>query len=121
SGIASYLPVDPSGLHGIGAGSARALARARDGSLWIGMRRSGLVHYDPRSYGFTTWRQHPSDGVHGGLSDDYVMAVLEDRHGRVWSANMTGLNVVDPIRGDVRVLRHVPGDPRSLSASLVRT
>jgi len=117
----AYLPLDPTGTAGLGPGPARALARARDGGLWIGMRRAGLVRYDARTYAFTTWREQAADGVHGGLSDDAVLSVFEDRHGRIWSANMSGLNLVDPASGKVRVFRHVPGDTRSLSASLVRT
>ena len=104
-----------------GAAEVRAIEVARDGSLWIGTMHAGLVHHDPRTRISRQWRREATGAIHGGLGDDRVLAVHQDRAGRVWAASMTGLNLVDPASGRVRVIRKVPADPKSLSANLVRT
>jgi signal transduction histidine kinase/ligand-binding sensor domain-containing protein len=68
------------------------LLRDRDGGLWVGTQDSGLLHIGHgRTERFTRAN---------GLSDDFVVALFEDREGNVWAATLNGLdqfrNVVAP-------------------------
>ena len=51
--------------------------------------------------------------VEQGLSQPTVRAILQDRHGFVWIGTLDGLNRSDGNR--IRVFRHRPDDPSSLS------
>jgi diguanylate cyclase (GGDEF)-like protein/PAS domain S-box-containing protein len=115
------LALDPSGAVGLADADVRSLLAARDGTLWVGMLRGGLAHYDPRSGQWTSYRHEAVGSAVGGLSDDRVVTLAEDRAGRIWSGNMTGLNLVDPAKRSVRVFRNDPQDPHSLSANIVRS
>jgi len=63
---------------------ASALVRDRDGGLWIGTSRGGLLHvHQGRTDVFS-----PSDG----LSGDDVLSLFEDREGSIWVATSNGLD-----------------------------
>ncbi|MFP5227877.1 MAG: two-component regulator propeller domain-containing protein [Acidobacteriota bacterium] len=62
--------------------SVHCLATARDGSLWIGMEGSGLIHF---SHGkFHAWT------AVDGLTDQFVHAIAEDRAGNLWIGTNNG-------------------------------
>jgi len=62
--------------------SVHCLTVARDGSLWIGMEGSGLIHL---SHGeFRVW------AAADGLTDMFVHAVAEDRAGTLWIGTNNG-------------------------------
>lgn len=119
-GEASFLPEDTAGVHGLPDREIRSLARARDGKLWLGTGSAGLVEYDPTAVRWRNYRSKASATALGGLSDDRVIALHEDRNGRIWAGGADGLNLIDPASGRVRVFRNDPDDPRSLAGNLVR-
>jgi streptogramin lyase len=64
-------------------GVPTGLASAPDGSLWIGLESTGLLHFvpgdpDPQS---GTWIHYTTEN---GLPDDHVTAVAVDSRGIVW-------------------------------------
>jgi ligand-binding sensor domain-containing protein len=61
----------------------RALAVSPDGSLWVATDGGGLLHF--QSGRFQTF------GPREGLTNEFVGAVLEDRHGNVWAGTNRGL------------------------------
>jgi ligand-binding sensor domain-containing protein/signal transduction histidine kinase len=68
----------------VGQFRARRLLRDRDGGLWVGTTRRGLVHlHRGRTDLFTT-----SDG----LSAEDIYNIFEDREGNVWVATINGLD-----------------------------
>jgi signal transduction histidine kinase/ligand-binding sensor domain-containing protein/DNA-binding response OmpR family regulator len=74
------------------------LLQARDGSLWIGTRYEGLIHFDPRTSRAVTFRSDPDAA--NGLGDDRITALLEDRKGHVWVGTaIGGLSRLDPATG----------------------
>ena len=88
-----------------------ALARDRDGLIWIGTI-SGVSVYDGNS--FTSWAHDPSDPA--SLSDDAVRSIYEDSRGTVWVGTYTGgLNGLNRYTGAFEHFRHDPRDPSSLS------
>ncbi|MEY3984453.1 MAG: hypothetical protein RL160_2012 [Bacteroidota bacterium] len=50
-----------------------------------------------------------------GLSNNSVLCLEEDREGNVWIGTLSGLSVYKPLNQQFGLLRHVPGDPGSLS------
>ena len=103
-------PDDPASLSGQGIS---AIAEDPRGGLWLGMRRSGLDHYDPVTDAFTHFRYDPDDP--GSLSSDSVHAVTVDSSGTVWVGTGKGLNRFDPSTGTNIRFRHDPADQSSLS------
>ena len=116
-----FLPTDPGGAHGLVDTSVRCILTASDGSLWFGTTRAGITRYDPQRGEWTQFRPRAADGAVGGLSDNLVLALAQDREGRIWSGNIGGLNLIDPAARTIRVFRSVADDPHSLSANLVRS
>lgn len=62
--------------------SVHCLLAARDGSLWIGMEGSGLIHYQHGI--FRVWT------AADGLTDMFVHAIAEDRTGDIWIGTNNG-------------------------------
>ncbi len=111
----------PVGLQAPGSAAVidlRTLLRARDGSVWIGTYASGLLHHEPRSGRWRHFRHRREDA--NSLSHDMVMALHEDRRGRIWVGTLEGLNRLDPATGAVQRLLHHPEQPDSISGNLVR-
>ncbi len=85
------------------------------GHLWVGTMGGGLnvLH---RATG--VWRHYRAGA--GGLSDDWVMALLQDHQGRVWVGTRSrGLDVLDPATGGFRRFRSDPADPQTLGADAI--
>ena len=118
---ATFLPQDPSGASGLADTDIRSLLLASNGTLWLGTAHQGLVQHDPTTRTWHTYRQDAAPGASGGLSDDRVLALHEDRQGRIWAGNRTGLNLIDPVQRSVRVFRNDPDDAHSLSENVVRS
>ncbi|WP_175497970.1 EAL domain-containing protein [Dokdonella immobilis] len=97
----------------------RSLIIARDGSIWFSGRSTGVVRYDPRDGSRRNWRHRDGDAT--SLTHDHVLALHEDREGRIWAGTVDGLNIIDPQSDQVRTVRFVPGDPHSLSGNIVRS
>jgi ligand-binding sensor domain-containing protein len=116
-----FLPVDPRGVHGLVDANIRALLVASDGAVWFGSTRAGVARFDPRDGSWTRYQREAGDGAIGGLSDNRVLVLYEDRERRIWTGNINGLNLIDPVQHSVRVWRSDPQDAHSLSATLVRS
>ena len=93
------------------------LASGADQRLWIGTRRGGLARYEIDT-GQWTWYRTGSRSANA-IASNMILAVHEDRSGRVWVATMFGLNLIDEASGSIRLFRHSADDPRSLSSSTI--
>ena len=116
----SFLPKDAAGARGLPDVDVRCLLLARDGTLWIGTANGGLMHYDPSRQTWTSFRHTASETATGGLADDMVLALAENREGGIWAGSLTGLSLVDSAAHSLRVFRNDPNDTHSLVANLVR-
>jgi streptogramin lyase len=68
--------------------------RSSDGVIWAGTFGGGLNILDPINGNFKVYKNNPTDP--SSLSNDRVMAVLEDSKGRIWiSTYGGGLNLFD--------------------------
>lgn len=93
-----------------GLGGYRAIAQARDGTIWAGTWGGGLRHLDPRS-GTSVFYRH-SD-AEGSLSSDEVNAICIDRFGEIWVGTESGLNGFDPATGTFKAYFERDGLPNS--------
>jgi signal transduction histidine kinase/ligand-binding sensor domain-containing protein/CheY-like chemotaxis protein len=71
----------------------RAIRSDREGMLWIGTLDSGLIRLEPQTRRVT--RFHHDAAIAGSLSNDRVLALLEDDVQRLWIATADGLNLFD--------------------------
>jgi diguanylate cyclase (GGDEF)-like protein/PAS domain S-box-containing protein len=106
-------------LGAFGHPGLRSLLLARNGDLWLGTSRMGVLHYRRDGAGVTQygWRE----GDPRSLSHPTTNALLEDRKGRIWIGTSDGLDLLDPTSGLIRRLRHQDHVPDSLSGNLVRS
>jgi diguanylate cyclase (GGDEF)-like protein/PAS domain S-box-containing protein len=114
------LPVDPGRDDALPDADVRALARGADGSLWIGTLRAGLVRYEPAR---GRWQRFvmTADPDAPGLWANSVMAVHEDRDGRVWIGTHGGLNVYERATGQMHKIRPRSADKDGLAGEMVRS
>src|SRR6266566_4423320 len=76
----------------------RAVRDGRDGTVWFGTNKDGLLRLKRNL--FTTYRKR------NGLSHDVITPVMEARNGSLWvGTNCGGVNVIDPARRTVRTYR----------------
>lgn len=86
---------------GLPSTDIKALARDRDGYVWIGTS-DGLARYD--GIAMRVWRYAP--GVPNGLPGNNVQALLVDASGQVWIATEgAGVSILDSTRTRFRQLR----------------
>lgn len=94
----------------------QALALGLDGAVWAGTRMEGLLRFDPARHTF----EPVALAAPGQPPGTEVTVVLVDRAGAVWAAvRGQGVFRLRPHTLRVRTYAHDPGDPTSLSPSLV--
>jgi len=110
-GLGRYDPESGAFVHwhdGVTDDDVRAIAQARDGSIWIGTA-AGLVHMQADGSGL----EHRDAGP-GGPSSASIRALHASDDGRVWIGSDAGVDVVD-ISGRIdRVHFEDGGNPRVL-------
>jgi diguanylate cyclase (GGDEF)-like protein/PAS domain S-box-containing protein len=113
------IALDPTRMTGR-ANDIRALAQGADGALWIGTLDDGLFRYEPARQ---RWSHFPAgDSADGrGLWHPGVMAVHEDRGGRVWIGTLGGLNVYERASGRMHRIAQRDGDNEGLAGDIVRS
>lgn len=107
-GLPARVPMHP---------DTRSLIVSRDKKLWLGTFDAGLLSY---ALDKQQWQQYLNghDSAHS-LWHPMVLALHEDRTGRIWIGTLNGLNVLDPASGQLLRIgkRGAPGD---LAGDLVR-
>lgn len=63
---------------------------AQDSILWIANYNRGVMRYNPKSQVITTYTQKK------GLPSNDILAITEDKNGRIWLATSNGLTRLDP-------------------------
>ena len=101
-----------------GAAHLRALARVRDGSLWISHADHGLMRLDTATGKSTPIP--PQRGVDGAHQQELVTTIVEDSRGRIWVGGTLGVSLFDPASGRFRNFMRDPSRADSLSGNIVR-
>ncbi len=81
---------------GLSTSNVTCLFVDRSGFLWVGSQ-DGLNRFD--GYSFRHYRHRPGDA--GGLADNYIFFLHDDRLGRMWMRTRMGLEILDPHTGKV--------------------
>ena len=102
---------------GLAPVAVNAIARLRDGTLWLGCEDRGLLFYDPANGDVLALPRQPD--VDGGHHLDDVTTLLEDSRHRVWIGGTGGLSLFDPASRQVRNFAHDPEDTDSISGNVV--
>ncbi|MEM8557874.1 MAG: two-component regulator propeller domain-containing protein, partial [Bacteroidota bacterium] len=98
---ALLVPVDPDRRGGLGGYDARALARDRQGNMWMATE-AGLYFARFAMPAFTRLQHEPGDAA--TLSDDRINGLTQDDAGTVWVTTNAGLNRFDVETGRVERL-----------------
>ncbi|HEX2535178.1 MAG TPA: two-component regulator propeller domain-containing protein [Chitinophagaceae bacterium] len=112
--IYRHQPGDPKSLR---SSTIQCLYEDRKGNLWVGTTGGGLSRLDRATNTF--FHYIGEKGKQETLSDNSILAILEDSNGFIWLATYWNLNRLDPRTGKVRQYRSSPDEPSSLSHSEV--
>ena len=116
--VYKHDPDDPESLsnHNI-----LSLHEDREGYLWVvAVQTGGLDRFDPRTGRSRRFVHDPEDPTSLGLVALAGSAIYEDSDGRIWiNAIGQGIEIVDPVSGEVIHLRRERTDPASLPGNAV--
>lgn len=89
-----YRANNPEIVGGLENSNIRSLFLDSKKNLWIGTRLGGLTKFHQPSGTWKTFR-HQADNPHS-ISNDEILAITEDKRGRIWIGTEDGLNVFHP-------------------------
>lgn len=97
-------------------GKVTVLRESRDGSLWAGIYDHGLVQIGPdglvRRWAHDAWNPH-------SLSNDILNGITEDSRGLLWILTNQGVNLLDPLTGQMTPWSLDPSIPGALPDEVV--
>jgi ligand-binding sensor domain-containing protein len=95
----------------------RYLAKDHTGNIWIGTFDAGLDCFVARSGEVINFS--PSIQDNNSICDLNIQAIVEDSFGQLWVGTKNGLNVLDLETNHIKVFKHDPTNPGSISNNLV--
>jgi ligand-binding sensor domain-containing protein/signal transduction histidine kinase len=118
SGKVTVYAFKDGGLAPSSSSGVLSIQEDRDGALWLGTNKLGLVKLAPDRAQATWYQSNPDDP--DGLHDDLVVTLFRDRDGSFWSTTKTGAVYrfdSEPVR--FRSYRHQQAAPQSLGKGAV--
>jgi len=94
-----------------------SIVEDRSGFLWVGTGGLGLMHFDPKTGRFKTFRHSPTDPF--SLSSDNVAQLLIDHSGGLWAATFDGLDHLDPASSHFTVYKPDPQSPAQIDLAVM--
>ncbi len=95
--------------------SVRDIHIGKDGLLWLGSNKHGLIRVDTLSGEVESFTNDPS--VPSSISSNRVEVVFEDDRGQFWIGTDKGLNLLDMNTGEFTVFANDPADEASLGGN----
>jgi two-component sensor histidine kinase len=84
---------------GLPPGTINSLLTDHTGSLWVGTSQGGVARIDEPASPKPRFRRF---GMKEGLRSNHVLALAEDRRGRIYVGGGQGIDIIDPSTGDVQ-------------------
>ena len=88
-----------------------------DGTLWIGTKDVGLIHYQPKTGERSFFHNNPNNP--NSLSSNIVSAIVTDKERGIWVGTHYGLNHYDPTSGQFTLYLKEHGLPSNLINNLL--
>ncbi len=89
---------------------------SRNGTLWISMLGQGIFNIAADG---TTLKHFSTQN--SGMNSDVVLCFAE-REGKMWlGTDGGGINILDPVTGEVTILQNAPDDPISCPSNMIST
>jgi two-component system, sensor histidine kinase ChiS len=95
-----------------------SLFRSPSNDLWLSHFPHGISMLDPYAKAFKTYAANMGDMP---LTNNEVLAILEDDQHKIWVGTENGLNLLDFDKGTTQHFYHSPRDPNSIPAKAVTT
>ncbi|GAB3654264.1 two-component regulator propeller domain-containing protein [Echinicola sediminis] len=95
----------------------KAFWEEADGSMWIGTRNQGLIHYDPKSKASRNFRHH--NDAPNSLSHNHVSVLLPYDNDNLWVGTFHGFGLFDKSSGNFTNYINDPYNDNSLQGNLV--
>lgn len=111
SDFENYYPtIEDNTLDG---GAVSSFIEDEPGKFWIGTEDAGLSYFDSNN---KTFKNYPFLKNQEKLSYHNIHSLYKDKQGRIWIGTFSGgLNIYDKETGKVKVYRHDPNNPYSLT------
>ena len=107
---------DPYSPGSLSHDSVECLYEDPSGTVWAGTYNGGVSYFHDQKFEHVTAK--PGGG---GLVNSVVTSLLEDRKGRLWvGTDGGGITRFDRKKGEVKIFRNDPADPRSLGNDAVQ-
>ena len=99
--------------------SIKAIFEDSKANIWIGSYKDGLYKLNLESNKLVHWSTNPNDEK--SLSHNYVLAIEEDKNGKIIVGTYNGLNIFDPDnpKKGFKCFYYIPGNKNSLSNNLI--
>ena len=94
----------------------RSILHGSDGTLWIGTVNLGVLAFDKERGTVKAAYQHNEAAPKGmgGLSNNTVRYLHEDKRGNIWVGTLDGLNCISPQNGTIRIVTEEDGLPNEV-------
>ncbi len=108
---------DPSKPNSLEGSNVQTVLCTKDNVLWIGTEK-GLFKLDRKSGTFTHIGSGKKSSI--ALSDSIVISLAEGENGDIWIGTVSGgLNRLNLKNKTLKIYKHIPNDPNSLSENLI--
>ena len=113
----THYPRKADSLYQNSGNTVNTLADDRQGRLWLGTEKSGLLCFDRQTGRFLPWAaQHAPE-----LTSGSVRTIAVDRKGTLWVGTINGLHLIDPLMNVVVLLKNNPAQATSLSDNSIKS
>ncbi len=85
--------------------------------VWVSANNEGLNKIDPVNKTVKYYRYDPNN--ENSLSSDVILDIFEDRHGMIWLATNTGVNMLDPNTEKFTRYTEIDGLPTNLTEAIL--
>jgi ligand-binding sensor domain-containing protein len=115
----SHVAYDPASKKGLPDKQITSLLEDHSGNFWLGTSKN-VLHWNRKAGEFKTLQDNSRTSA-GVRKDSRCWNVFTDENGKIWfTSEDYGLDRFDPVTGNIKNYRHIPGDKKSLTSNYTR-